>query len=299
MPTSINGFGFVDDNGNKSIAINLSNCRRMTYSEYQQLSESERNGAIIITDYPIPEESDEVYVTGDGVKNIRTLLNELYNAADHNKISDRSYIEYADSLWRLSVANSSGYFFERSFTAGNTIYHGTIFMAGGTSVQSDYYPSSMTNSGVTVASEGTSRIIDSGVKIILHYNYYKNEDIHTEYSAENCYLSNGNSVEEEVLNKTCLNKLGTIVKGGNSIDVTVPSSYQGLLLIGGGGNANSAPHGLYLISPRGSSHVRVDAILEDTNISISVSALNITITNNNSSYNAVVTLIGNGNATKI
>lgn len=118
-------------------------------------------------------------------------------------------------------------------------------------------------------------------------------------SADNIMMSDGEtSVEEEVLSKAYLKKLGSINSNGGSIVVTVSSSYQGLLLIGGGANSNSAPHGLYLISSRGSSVTRVDAILADTNISISVSALNITITNNNSSYKAVATFIGNNDVTK-
>ena len=103
MPTQVQGLGLVDNQGNKSIVVNLSNARQMTNAEYQQLTAEQKNGAIIVTDYPIPEQSDyvEASVPSGQTWTWQTLLNDLFSKVDLNKIDSNSTLWEINDYWSI------------------------------------------------------------------------------------------------------------------------------------------------------------------------------------------------------
>ena len=220
MPTNINGFGYVDDQGNKSISINLSNCRKMTNAEYQQLSQDERSGAIIVTDYPIPEESDSVSVTADGVKTLGALLDDLHSLIDFTKISEYSIFE------RTETNGTKHIFTIQQIISNNTI---TATLSAVSSARTSGTTWHVKSSGSksydavfgSTPTDDSSTVLTEGIKLTLYYNYYTNQDIHTEYLASKCMMSDGSNVES----KFEKNQL-TVIPGS---DISIITSGSGTL----------------------------------------------------------------------
>ena len=197
MPTQVQGLGLVDDQGNKSIVVNLSNARQMTNSEYQQLSQDERAGAIIVTDYPIPEESDEVSVTADGNTSWRELLNELYTKIDFSKINENTVFYRSDDNFWFALTRREG---NNTLHFGGAMNYGTYMRTFGfelTSSASYFIRCDSQDSGNTNTNQSSNNP-GSGTILKVIYNYYKNQDIHTEYLASKCMMQDGSSVEEAI-----------------------------------------------------------------------------------------------------
>lgn len=168
MPTQVQGLGLVDDQGNKSIVVNLSNARQMTNTEYQQLTPAQRNGAIIVTDFPIPEDDDKVEVTADGVKTYAELFNELFTDTNFLKITENSVLEIQDVNTAYFLANLG----RIDRVSKNAIYTRANVSSGGARVFY-YYISSA--SAYYIAVGATAEVDHStdkpanGTKITLYY----------------------------------------------------------------------------------------------------------------------------------
>lgn len=194
MPINVQGLGIVDKQGNKSMVVNLSNARQMTYAEYQQLTAEQKNGAIIVTDYPIPEQSDYVEVTCDGEKTIATLLNEMFPLIDFTKINEKSAInlQWSSSgidTFLLSEKTNTNLIFNCSYVTSNTSL---------TSLNIKSSNSSAKSSLNGVVSDKSTDVLGRGYKIVLCYNSVKTLEVGT--LAQNCMLSNGQSVESAINN---------------------------------------------------------------------------------------------------
>lgn len=176
--------------GQKQKIMNFSNAREKTYAQYQQLTDAQKKGVIIVDDYPIPEESDSVSVTADGVKTYKTLLNELYALIDNTKLSSTTYIVFSSSIFRYSREFDVGYSFFLSYGNENLeiIDHFLVH-------PSDSLYTESLNGNISSYQDG---VATSGTTITLVYDYYKNLDIHTEYLAKNCMLTGGGNVEDEL-----------------------------------------------------------------------------------------------------
>lgn len=196
MPTSIQGLGLVDSQGNKSIVVNMSNTRQMTYTEYLQLTPAQRNGAIVVTDYPIPEEDDTVSVTADGVKTYATLLNELYALIDATKISQNSLLVVDFIAYKIvcvfTYTTSAEYQFSKAtISSGNKLVTDKFVIK---SANSTY---GQKEENVTI-DDRTSQQPTSGIKFTLHYGT-SSEIAEINTDADHCMMSDGvTSVEDAI-----------------------------------------------------------------------------------------------------
>lgn len=201
MPTQVQGLGLVDDQGNKSIVVNLSNARQMTNAEYQQLTPAQRNGAIIVTDFPIPEDDDTVTVHADGTKTWSQLLDELYDAINKDKVTSNAVLDNSDgTVFTLTNSNAVG-----------TPYEGLYFVhmeASTYAISASLKPS---NSAYATAQNGTITDISSGIAtrdFTLHYGT-SSEIINVLTDADHCMLSDGVTSVEDAIGKIFTTVLAT------------------------------------------------------------------------------------------
>lgn len=179
--------------GQKQKIMNFSNAREKTYAQYQQLTDAQKKGVIIVDDYPIPEESDSVSITADGVKNWATLLNELNSLIDRDKVGFSTCLSADGHIFRLVSGGAALY-----FDAMNNLNSGAYNLCIKLSSNSTYTTWEVKSSGNNYIDNSTTGVPTSGAVITLIYDYYKNLDIHTEYLAKNCMLTGGGNVEDDL-----------------------------------------------------------------------------------------------------
>ena len=190
-------------NGQKQQMLNISNAREIPYSQYSQMTDEQKKGVIIVDDYPIPEESDSVSVTADGVKTYGQLLNELYALVDMSKVTDTTIFKIDNSIsdffsiYFLSERSSSALRFTRVSGLNQTTDLTIVIIRSNSVVRS-----SSTSTSSTTFTNNTDDVPTSGTTITLIYDYYKNLDIHTEYLAKNCMLTGGGNVEDDKVSKS-------------------------------------------------------------------------------------------------
>ena len=185
--------GLIKENSKTIFPLLTTRPRTMTFADYQLLTPEQKQGEIVVTDYPAPEESDKVEVVADGDKTLSTLLNELFALTDFSKISEHSYV--------LSGANNKNLFYIAQYNSTNqtatfvwnAIYANTKF------IQQTYNLSSNSSAeqifGTDYSSFSGSKL-SNGIKITLYYNSTKTLELGT--LAENCMMSDGSSVEDAV-----------------------------------------------------------------------------------------------------
>lgn len=119
MPTNITGSMIVDKDGNKQSVLNFSNARRKTYAQWQEMTDEQKKGAVIVKDYPttnlIPSD-----IVGYGNGTVEDELDRMnlnsmssasavtVNAATNYTAPSDGYIRFAgtvDKTVLLSVNN--------------------------------------------------------------------------------------------------------------------------------------------------------------------------------------------------
>lgn len=206
-------------NGEKNIfPLVTTRPRTMTFAEYQLLTPEQKQGEIIISDYPVPVEGDYVEVTADGEKTLRELLNELWDLIDLSKVSSESYFTIGtDSMFKLLQKLNSQLRFGNC-TIGSSDdkrqYTDTYIINASTST----YIQGIVNYGANALAVGeyATTVIGIGTVYRIYYNSTKTLDIGT--LAQNCMMSDGVTSVEDTLDD--LSSIGTSYKI-TTISVTV------------------------------------------------------------------------------
>lgn len=215
MPTQVQGLGLVDDQGNKSIVVNLSNARQMTNAEYQQLTPAQRNGAIIVTDFPIPEDDDSVTVHADGTKTWSQLLDELYDTIDKSKVANGSGFVLTNSdntIFTPIYNNPVGSTFEGLYFVH--IEATTYAISASLKPSGSIYATAQSGVVTDISSETATR------DFTFHYGT-SSEVMNLLTDADHCMMSNGQSVESAI--------------GAQSVGTTITPPATSAITSSGGG----------------------------------------------------------------
>ena len=114
---------------------------------------------------PIKAKNETISVTGNGVKTIAQLLNELYALVDNSKITNNATITLGgSSVYRLIAKTNSYVEFTYSQAASSAVSIGDVQMSS----NSKYYSGAASSSGYT-RTDNSSIVIDNGKVIKLVY----------------------------------------------------------------------------------------------------------------------------------
>ena len=222
MPTNTQGIAYVDTNGNKSILVNMSNCRSMNYTAYQQLTTEQKVGAIIVTDYPVGE---SVSVTADGVKTNGQLLTELYNLVDYSKVTTESVLIVGATIhYRVDQLQYTS-------TLGGATWYSEVYNVKTHEVGFVVYGAN----GNTIT-DVTNNVVASGTKFTLYYNsdsstastkpvMLVNGSFIGEFATDADYVSYGNGSVKDALDRT--SKSNDLDYGTSLNDVKESGLYYG------------------------------------------------------------------------
>ena len=76
MPTNITGSMIVDKDGNKQSVLNFSNARRKTYAQWQEMTDAQKKGAVIVKDCPTSLIPSDMVTYGNGT--VEDALDEMH-----------------------------------------------------------------------------------------------------------------------------------------------------------------------------------------------------------------------------
>lgn len=177
----ISRLGYVNNGTKKEFPVISALPREMTMAEFALLSDEEKMGDIIVTDYPVNEESDYVEVAADGVKTYATLLLELLNSADASKLSRDSKLQSGGDILDCVYWT----------TLTNEIMFSSVIVNKSTlKAESQTIDVTIGSSASFVWTNGSSSsnlsntVVPSGTKFTLYYNDAHTFDFNTK--AENC-----------------------------------------------------------------------------------------------------------------
>ena len=181
-----------------------------------------------------PASDDKVEVTADGVKTWGTLLSELYNAVDSNKLKLSSQIELVvgsyKAMYYVQNISSSEYVFVNIGDRTTKVRTTTMVLSSTSSIY-DVYEG--TNNPLTNNSP------DNGTKITLYYGN-KKATVDLQTTANRCWMSDGQSVESALTTKNIISDysvtgLNSLFQMGNliqaSIEVTPSTIAHGTMII--------------------------------------------------------------------
>ena len=220
--------GFIKGGSKFKLPMIFARPRTMTYAEYQLLTEEERQGEIVIKDYPTPEEGDYVEVVADGVKTYGALIAELDGLVNFSKLNKNTKIvipngSFTEVFPIVRFSDSGAYFARTMYGSSSEIDFQAIRLGD---VSSARYIGGAITSSSTGVSNSTSTVPTSGTKIILYYN--KTQTLELGTLAENCMMSDGSNVQDRLGGDFTL--AGTITAiGGN---VTIPATANEVFIFG-------------------------------------------------------------------
>lgn len=128
--TYYNGIRYVKD-GVKSAPLNLSNIEYIPYATWKNMTDAEKaeTGVVIVEGYP--EDGESVSVTGNGVKTLSQLLNELQAKIDYSKITIGAVLEQRNqneyTRYRLSQKSGQTLNFDRGRVWLTSTYPVTLY----------------------------------------------------------------------------------------------------------------------------------------------------------------------------
>lgn len=183
----IHTLGIVKDGDKYEIPVISALPREMTMAEFALLSDAEKLGDIIVTDYPVNEESDYVEVVTDGVKSISALLIELYALIDGSRVCDFSCLEYDTNIFSVNRVDVTYGFIDCGAYYGGAsspyVYIDRVRLgSSGFAAFVTFTPSGSTNH--------SSEVPTSGKTMRFYYNDAHTFDFNTK--AENCIYGNSN-----------------------------------------------------------------------------------------------------------
>lgn len=185
----IHTLGIVKNGDKHEIPVISALPREMTMAEFALLSDEEKLGDIIVTDYPVNEESDYVEVVADGSKTYTNTLNDFYEVVDTSRLCDNSKIVFTkpngtEYIVALTCVYTNALLFTGTQEyAAYTLYYRVIKLASSGSFMDE-----RSNNSDTVYE---SQTVPSGTKIRLYYNDAHTFDFNTK--AENCIYDNTSS----------------------------------------------------------------------------------------------------------
>lgn len=189
----IHSLGYVNNGEKHEIPVISALPREMTMAEFALLSDAEKLGDIIVTDYPVNEESDYVEVVADGVKTYSALLDELFSIIDVSRLSSVSSIYYVTSSGTVHTSVL------RTKRQNDTILEfispvlesvGHLYFHSLTVQQSSSKIITIDLSSTATHTDNSSSVLASGNKFRLYYNDAHTFDFNTK--AENCIYGNSN-----------------------------------------------------------------------------------------------------------
>ena len=216
--------GFIKGGSKFKLPMIFARPRTMTFADYQLLTEEQKQGDIIIKNYPVPEESDYVEVVADGQKTWGQLIVELTDDIVGTKITNKSKIElkYSDhteifSIVRAVSSNYLNFVCPYMHTSSGTMVNSMISTSP--TLNSNLFK---INDAGTITDK-TSDTPTSGIKITLYYN--KTQTLELGTLAENCMMPDGvtsvveqiNSVESDLTSIMAVgstNTTGSAIAGG-------------------------------------------------------------------------------------
>lgn len=127
------------------------------------------------------------------------------------------------------------------------------------------------------------------------------EEVGYDGSASGSAAANSQQALDELFDDTkklnenlpCARSIGEIsLKKGSSVTLTIPSKAQGLILVFPNSNATvTSLTAVYALGMRGPSNCTLSRIVDATDISIERNGLQLTFTNNNTTYNAFMSIM--------
>lgn len=197
---SMKKLGLVKNQNKYEFSLVTTLPRTMTFAEYQLLTPEEKQGEIIVSDFPVEvDEGDYVEVTADGVKTFGNLLNELFVLIDASKINGKSFIEMVHSsgtreIYDLYTISSNVIYLKTSRTTVGSYVNATMVLRD---TDSTVPTITISGNGTVSYGDASSQVLSNGVTITLYYN--KTQTLELGTLAENCMMPDGVTTVNDML----------------------------------------------------------------------------------------------------
>lgn len=219
----ISRLGYVNNGTKKEFPVISALPREMTMAEFALLSDEEKMGDIIVTDYPVDEESDYVEVVADGVKTKGTLLNELLALVDTSRLNSNSCLYWEDEVLFLIIQKKDSTYVDFATALGYSQPPYSITYRVRLSSSSSFIE--YTANG---QSNKSSEVYTSGKKIRLYYNDAHTFDFNTK--AENSIFDpTGTSLSSTNAEDAIKEIDGKIDKGSVTVTTDGSKTYRTML----------------------------------------------------------------------
>lgn len=256
-------------------ATEIETFKALTSQEYAQATE---DGAYIITDGDgavIGAVSDDyVEVTADGIKNIRTLLNELYALVDWSKVGNDSYIKQGTRYYKYQREYESKKVFSLLFanTSHNIIQFYALYSSNSSFLEYDKD---------NLSDVSTTNVPSNGTKITLYYGN-KKAVVDLQTTANRCLYDSNTTVKQKIDAKADKNDLIIATVNSENKIATFPVDTTALYYVEIGVSSQNTSTAIIAISKLYSNicpYVLAEKYASDCQISsISMSGNNVVLT---------------------